>query len=92
MSMAMTLRDAVRESGLSERTLYQLIADGKLQSTMVGRRRLILTKSLEKVLTGGVSMVDSVAKKKARKASGSGRGSRVSRLRGASEREGLSRE
>jgi len=70
--MSMTLRDAVRESGLSERTLYQLIANGDLQSTVVGRRRLIITKSLEKVITRGVRVVDSVAKKEARRARAEG--------------------
>jgi hypothetical protein len=46
------MKDASRESGLSIRTLYSLIGEGKLKSTTVGRRRLVIAKSLETLLLG----------------------------------------
>jgi len=52
--IALTMKDASHESGLSVRTLYQLIGAGNLQSTTVGRRRLVLVKSLTEVVTHGV--------------------------------------
>lgn len=54
MAIAMTMKDAARESGLSVRILYRLIGEGKLKSTTVGRRRLVLTKSLTEIVTRGV--------------------------------------
>jgi excisionase family DNA binding protein len=45
-----TLKQATEASGLSTRKLYDLIASGNLESTTVGRRRLIIWESLEKLL------------------------------------------
>ena len=52
--ITLTLKQANEASGLSIRTLYDLIAQGKLKSITVGRRRLILYKSLEELLLGKV--------------------------------------
>jgi len=41
---------AARAYGLSRTTLYKLLAEGRLQSVRVGRRRLILRDSLESLL------------------------------------------
>jgi excisionase family DNA binding protein len=50
MAITLTLKDAAKESGLSVRTLYALIGQGKLRSTTVGRRRLVIARSLEDLL------------------------------------------
>jgi excisionase family DNA binding protein len=52
MPIALTMKAAESESGLSRRKLYELIAEGKLQSRTVGRRRLIVYKSLVEVIMG----------------------------------------
>jgi len=52
MAITLTLKDAAKESGLSIRTLYTLIGEGKLKSTTIGRRRLVIAKSLEELLLG----------------------------------------
>jgi len=49
--ITVTLKQANEVSGLSNRKLYDLIAQQKLKSITVGRRRLILYKSLEELLT-----------------------------------------
>lgn len=41
---------AAREIGVSRRTIERLIANGELESTRVGRRRLISTATLTKFL------------------------------------------
>jgi excisionase family DNA binding protein len=41
-----TIRQAAEATGLSRSTLYQRIADDQLQTTRVGRRRLVLVSSL----------------------------------------------
>lgn len=51
--LSMTLKQANEATGLSIRKLYDLIAAGKLQSVRVGRRRLVLAKSLEELVTKG---------------------------------------
>jgi excisionase family DNA binding protein len=42
--------DAAKAYGLSRTTLYKLMAEGRLQSVQVGRRRLVLRDSLESLL------------------------------------------
>ena len=42
--------DAAKAYGLSRVTLYKLMAEGRLQSVKVRRRRLILRDSLESLL------------------------------------------
>jgi excisionase family DNA binding protein len=48
--LSVTIKQAVEATGLSVRKLYNLIAEGKLKSVPVGRRRLILWESLEELL------------------------------------------
>jgi excisionase family DNA binding protein len=48
--IAVRIPDAARCSGLGKSTLYALIARGQLESVMVGRRRLVLYSSLQKLL------------------------------------------
>ena len=50
--ISITLRQASKVSGLRVRKLYDLIAAGRLKSVTVGRRRLVLYKSLEELLNG----------------------------------------
>ena len=50
--ISITLRQASKVSGLSVRKLYDLIAAGRLKSVTVGRRRLVLYKSLGELLNG----------------------------------------
>lgn len=52
--LSVTMAQASEATGLSVRKLYGLIAEGKLKSTTVGRRRLILWDSLEAMLLGKV--------------------------------------
>jgi excisionase family DNA binding protein len=53
MQLSWTI-DQVRErTGLGRSSLYVLMASGQLKSTMIGRRRLILAKSLEELLARG---------------------------------------
>jgi len=50
--ISLTLKQATEISGLSIRKLYDLMAKDKLKSVTVGRRRLIIYKSLEELLLG----------------------------------------
>ena len=52
--ISMTMRQANEASGLSVRMLYTLIAQGGLASVKVGKRRLVIAKSLEDLLLGKV--------------------------------------
>jgi hypothetical protein len=50
--LTVTVRDALRISGLGNTKLYELIADGRLRSTTIDGRRLINYASLKQLLTG----------------------------------------
>ncbi|HLI30352.1 MAG TPA: helix-turn-helix domain-containing protein [Terriglobia bacterium] len=50
--LSLTLGEASSHTGLSQRTIYNLIAAGKLRSTKIGKRRLVLYDSLEALITG----------------------------------------
>ena len=54
MAISLSIKDASKESGLSVRMIYRLIGAGKLQSTMIGRRRLIVARSLTELVTRGL--------------------------------------
>jgi excisionase family DNA binding protein len=43
---------AAKAYGLSRTTLYKLLAEGRLKSVLIGRRRLILRDSLDALLDG----------------------------------------
>jgi hypothetical protein len=48
--IAVTVRRACELSGLGPTKLWDLIAKGELQTTSIGRRRLVLYKSLQRLL------------------------------------------
>jgi excisionase family DNA binding protein len=50
--LAVTVPNATKYSGLGRTKLYELIAQGKIKSTTVGKRRLIDFASLKAFLTG----------------------------------------
>ena len=50
--LTVTMKGASEASGLSIRKLYDLIAKKKLESVRIGRRRLIVMRSLEELLLG----------------------------------------
>lgn len=50
MAITFTLKRASEESGLSVRKIQYLIAEGKLKSILVGKRRLIPVRALEDLL------------------------------------------
>ncbi len=45
----LSIKDARRALGLGRTTIYKLIGDGTLQTITVGRRRLILTRSIQEL-------------------------------------------
>ena len=45
------VQEAKQVSGLGLTTLYAMLGDGRLRSTKVGRKRLIIADSLEEALT-----------------------------------------
>ena len=49
--IAMRVKDAVAISGIARANLYLRMAEGKLESVKVGKARLILRESLERLLT-----------------------------------------
>lgn len=46
VTLSVTVNDAIRLTGLGKTKLFELIADGTLETTLIGRRRLILFRSL----------------------------------------------
>ena len=50
---ALTIDEAAEASTLGRTKLFELIYDGTLKSKMVGRRRLIIAKSLREFIEGG---------------------------------------
>jgi excisionase family DNA binding protein len=50
--LAYGIEDAVKASGLSRSTLYDLIGEGKLRSVKVAGRRLIPAEALRQLLQG----------------------------------------
>lgn len=51
--MAFRIRDAVRVSGLSKSTLYELAAAGKLKLSRVGGRTLVPRAELQRLIEDG---------------------------------------
>jgi excisionase family DNA binding protein len=51
--VAATIPEACRISGLGRSTVYNLIATGRLKSTKIGKRRLVILASLKAVLNAG---------------------------------------
>lgn len=52
--IALSVSDAVKASGLGKTTLYEAMSDGRLETRKVGRKRLILTRSLRRLIEGEV--------------------------------------
>jgi Helix-turn-helix domain len=50
--IALSVADAIKISGLGKTTLYEAMADGRLEARLVGRKRLILTHSLRRLIEG----------------------------------------
>ena len=45
-----TVRDFCRSSGLGITTVYKMLSDGRLQSVAIGKRRLIILASWQRLL------------------------------------------
>lgn len=50
--IALSIAGAVKASGLGKTTLYEAIANGRLETRKVGRKRLVLTRSLREFIEG----------------------------------------
>jgi excisionase family DNA binding protein len=48
--LAVRISDATRLTGIGKTKLFELIAEGKLETASIGRRRLILYSSLQRLL------------------------------------------
>jgi excisionase family DNA binding protein len=48
--LTVTIPDATRMVGLSRSRIYELLGEGRLQSRKIGRRRLIVVQSLERLV------------------------------------------
>lgn len=49
MQQTISIRGAAAALSIGRTTIYKLIADGTLQTITVGRRRLILTRSIQEL-------------------------------------------
>ena len=49
---AYSVVDAARQLGISRSKIYELIADGELETIQVGRRRLVPTAALDRLVAG----------------------------------------
>lgn len=50
MTITVTVKDACQMSGLGKTKLYELIGNGTIETTTIGRRRLINVDSLKTAL------------------------------------------
>lgn len=50
--IALSVADAVKISGCGKSTLYAAMSRGELESRTIGRKRLILTRSLRRFIEG----------------------------------------
>jgi excisionase family DNA binding protein len=50
--LAVTVKKACELIGVGNTTMYQLIRDGRVKTTTIGRRRLVIYSSLEDVISG----------------------------------------
>ncbi len=57
--VSVTVKGAARMTGLGESTVWALLADGRLQGTSIGRRRLVLVSSIETLLGISEAATDS---------------------------------
>jgi hypothetical protein len=54
--LAVPVPEACRLAGIGTTKLYQLIGDGVVETTTIGKRRLVIYKSLESLINSGRSM------------------------------------
>jgi len=54
--ITVSVKDAVRLTGLPRTTIYSLVRDGTLKSLKVGRRRLITTESIREFVASRVGI------------------------------------
>jgi len=54
--LAVRVADASRLTGIGKTKLFELIADGTLETTSIGRRRLILYRSLQRLIEGPANL------------------------------------
>jgi excisionase family DNA binding protein len=50
--LAVTVKRACELIGVGNTTMYELIHDGRVKTIRIGRRRLVIYHSLEKVVSG----------------------------------------
>jgi len=50
--LAVTVKKACELIGIGSTTMYQLIRDGRVKTTTIGRRRLVIYSSLEEAVSG----------------------------------------
>jgi len=55
-AIAATINRACELSGLGRSTIYELVKSGRLKSSTIGKRRLILVDSLREVLANGATL------------------------------------
>lgn len=53
--ISVTVDEAVGASGLSRSTIYELIKDNAIESRVVAGRRLILVRSLRRLIEGDIA-------------------------------------
>ncbi len=49
-TLAISIADAVKVLGLGRTSIYKLINEGRLETATIGRRRLIKTASIQRLL------------------------------------------
>jgi excisionase family DNA binding protein len=54
--LSVRVADASRLTGIGKTKLFELIADGTLETTSIGRRRLILYRSLQRLIEGSADL------------------------------------
>jgi excisionase family DNA binding protein len=50
--LAVTVKKACKLIGVGNTTMYELIRDGRVKTTTIGRRRLVIYSSLEEMVSG----------------------------------------
>ena len=55
-TLAVRVADASRLTGIGKTKLFELISDGTLETTSIGRRRLILYRSLQRLIEGPANL------------------------------------
>ncbi len=48
--LAVSINDTVRALGLGRTTIYEMIADGRLETIKLGRRRLVIVESIRRLI------------------------------------------